>query len=209
MAERFRDYLPVVVDIETGGFNAQTDAVLEIAAVFVSFDNNLLIPGPSVHHNVTPKLGTNIEPASLKITGIDLTDPNRVSMNEQSAFKDLFTHIRQQLKNHSCQRAILVAHNAAFDQQFINSVCERSKVSRNPFHPFSVIDTASLSALAVGHTVLAKSCERANIDFDARCAHSALYDAQKTAELFCSIVNRWQTLGGWPLGKNYSDADTQ
>ena len=199
IAERFRSYLPVVIDIETGGFNAKTDAVLEIAAVFVSFEGELLVPQKTVHHHVTPKIGTNIEPASLKITGIDLTDPERNSISEQEAFKDLFTHVRAELKTHNCQRAILVAHNAAFDQQFINSVCERSNINRCPFHPFSSIDTASLSALAVGHTVLSKACARAGVDFDTRSAHSAIYDAQKTAELFCNIVNRWQTLGGWPL----------
>lgn len=198
-SERFRSYLPVVIDIETGGFNAKTDAVLEIAAVFVHFEGDLLVQGETVHHHVIPKLGTNIEPASLKITGIDLTREDRNAISEKDAFRDLFSHVRTQIKEHNCQRAILVAHNAAFDQQFINSVCERSNISRNPFHPFSSLDTASLAALAVGHTVLSKACERAGVDFDARSAHSAIYDAQKTAELFCNIVNRWQTLGGWPL----------
>ena len=119
-------------------------------------------------------------------------------------FKDLFTHVREQLKLHNCQRAIIVAHNAAFDQQFMNSVCERSGINRSPFHPFSAIDTASISALAVGHTVLSKACARAGVEFDARCAHSAIYDAKKTADLFCTIVNKWQMLGGWPLQDKWS-----
>ncbi len=204
LAERFRNYLPVVIDIETGGFNAKTDAVLELAAVFVSFEGDVLIPGKSVHHHITPKVGTNIEPASLKITGIDLTDPARKAIGEREAFKDLFINVREQLKLHDCQRAILVAHNAAFDQQFINSVCERSAINRSPFHPFSAIDTASISALAVGHTVLSKACARAGVEFDTRYAHSAIYDANKTAELFCTIVNKWQRLGGWPLQDKWS-----
>jgi ribonuclease T len=41
----------------------------------------------------------------------------------------------------------------------------------------------------------------AGIDFDNDEAHSARYDALKTAELYCQIVNTWQELGGWPLGE--------
>jgi len=39
----------------------------------------------------------------------------------------------------------------------------------------------------------------AGIDFDNKKAHSAVYDTEKTAELFCMIVNRWKDMGGWDL----------
>ena len=39
-AQRFRGYFPVVIDVETAGFNAQTDALLEIAATTLSLDEN-------------------------------------------------------------------------------------------------------------------------------------------------------------------------
>ena len=39
-----------------------------------------------------------------------------------------------------------------------------------------------------------EACHRAGIAFESSRAHSALYDAEKTAELFCDIVNRWQML---------------
>ncbi|MFB0969134.1 MAG: exonuclease domain-containing protein, partial [Pseudomonadales bacterium] len=64
------------------------------------------------------------------------------------------------------------------------------------FHPFSSFDTATLCGLAYRQTVLARACEVAGISFDADEAHSALYDCEKTADIFCSIVNKWKELGG-------------
>ena len=60
-------------------------------------------------------------------------------------------------------------------------------------------DTTSLAGLALGQTVLVKACRAAGIAFDQSEAHSALYDAQKTTELFCFMVNRYKALGGWPV----------
>ena len=94
---------------------------------------------------------------------------------------------------------MIVAHNAAFDHGFLNSAIERCNIKRTPFHPFVSFDTTTLSGLALGQTVLAKACAAAKIDFDNSQAHSALYDTERTAELFCFIVNKWQALGGWPL----------
>jgi ribonuclease T len=88
---------------------------------------------------------------------------------------------------------VIVAHNAAFDAGFISGVCTRQAIKRNPFHPFTTVDTAALGAVAYGHTVLQELCRRAGIAFDQSRAHSAAYDAERTAELFCAIVN------GWPI----------
>ncbi len=199
IAERFRSFLPVVIDLETGGFNPESNAILEIAAVFLDYQGLELQPGKIMAFNVIPKSGTRVELASLQFTGINLDDPNRNAISEREALNVLFSEVRHEMKNQHCQRAILVAHNASFDQQFINAACQRNNLKRSPFHPFSALDTASLSALAYGHTVLHKACERAGIQFDNRQAHSAKYDAKVTAQLFCQIVNRWQQLGGWPL----------
>lgn len=200
LANRFRTYLPVVVDIETGGFNSKTDAILEISAVLLAMDDaGRLDIDQTFFHRVIPFPGANIEEAALKFTGIDPYHPLRVAKAEQEVFKDMFRLIRTAMKSSHCKRAILVAHNAHFDHGFINAAAERHDLKRNPFHPFSSFDTASLSGLAFGQTVLSRACEAANIDFDNDKAHSARYDAEKTAELFCHIVNRWQELGGWPL----------
>jgi len=199
MAERFRGYLPVVVDIECGGFNARTDAILEIAAVIPGMDEaGILEPEQTYFHRVKPFEGANIEEAALKFTGIDPWHPLRVARHEPEVFRELFRVIRSALKANGCKRAVLVAHNAHFDHGFINAAVARHDLKRNPFHPFSSLDTATLSGLAYGQTVLARACEAAGIEFDSNEAHSARYDAEKTAELFCGIVNRWQELGGWP-----------
>lgn len=200
MAQRFRGYLPVVVDIECGGFNAKTDAILEISAVILGFDEKgTLGIEQTFFQRVVPFQGANIEEAALKFTGIDPYHPLRIAKSEKEVLEDMYRMIRTAIKANHCKRAILVAHNAHFDHGFINAATDRHKIKRNPFHPFSSFDTATLSGLAYGQTVLARACEVAKIEFNSSEAHSAKYDAYKTAELFCGIVNRWQQLGGWPL----------
>jgi len=200
MSARFRGYLPVVVDIECGGFNAKTDAILEISAVILGMsEKSVLQIEQTYFHRVVPFEGSNIEEAALKFTGIDPWHPLRIARSEKDVFNDLFKAIRTSMKSNGCKRAILVAHNAHFDHGFINAAAARHDLKRNPFHPFSSFDTATLSGLAYGQTVLARACEAAGISFDNKEAHSAKYDAEKTAQLFCKIVNRWQSMGGWPL----------
>ncbi len=200
MANRFRTYLPVVIDIETGGFNSKTDAVLEIAAVILAIDESGKIEiEQTFFHRVVPFDGANIEEAALKFTGIDPYHPLRIAKSEKDAFSNMFKLVRDSMKSNACKRAILVGHNAHFDHSFLNAASERHNLKRNPFHPFSSFDTATLAGLAYGQTVLSRACEVAKIEFDSNQAHSARYDAEKTAELFCGIVNKWQDLGGWPL----------
>ena len=200
-SQRFRGYFPVVIDVETAGFNARTDALLELAASVLVMDK---ITGEinideTIHFNINPFEGANLEPKALKFTGIDPTNPLRGAVNEEIALKEMFKLVRKKMKLAGCQRAIIVAHNAAFDLGFLNAAISRSEIKRSPFHPFVSFDTTTLAGLVLGQTVLAKACATANIDFNNKEAHSALYDTEKTAELFCLIVNRWQKLGGWPL----------
>lgn len=198
LKQRFRKFLPVVVDVETGGFKAATDAILEIAAVTLVMDGDgLLQADQTIFHRVVPFDGANIDPAALEFTGIDPDDPERGAVSEREAFRDVFKLVKKSVKAHGCNRAILVGHNAHFDHGFVNAASERHNLKRNPFHPFSSFDTASLAGLAYGQTVLSRACEEAGIEFDDGAAHSARYDAEKTAELFCRIVNRWRDLGGW------------
>ncbi len=139
-----------------------------------------------------------MEASALQFTGIDPHSPFRNAQPEKMALDKIFTPIRKAIKETHCTRAILVGHNASFDHSFVFAAAERTGIKRNPFHPFSSFDTATLSGLAFGQTVLAKACAMANIDFNGKEAHSAKYDTEKTAELFCKIVNKWQHLGGWP-----------
>lgn len=200
LANRFRGYFPVIIDVETAGFNANTDALLEIAAVTLHMDEEgMLHPDQTYHAHVTPFEGANLEPAALEFNGIDPNCALRGAIDEDEAMKELCKTIRKQQKAAECQRSVIVAHNATFDQSFVNAAIERCNIKRTPFHPFVSFDTTTLSGLAVGQTVLVKACQAAGIAFDQKEAHSALYDAQKTAELFCYIVNRYASLGGWPL----------
>ncbi|WP_193166244.1 ribonuclease T [Microbulbifer hainanensis] len=200
LAQRFRGFLPVVLDLESGGFNARTDALLEVSAVILDMDEDgRLFPVETHSFHLEPFEGANVEQSALDFIGIDLESPDRDAWPEEIALPELFRKIRSAIKKHSCTRAVMVAHNAHFDLGFINAAVERCGIKRNPFHPFSCFDTATLAGLAYGQTVLARACQVAGIAFDNSSAHSAEYDAEKTAELFCGIVNKWREMGGWPL----------
>jgi ribonuclease T len=193
IAGRFRGFLPVVVDVETGGFNAATDALLEIAAITLRMDESgLLQPGETHACHVQPFPGANLDPKSLAFNGIDPDHPFRMALPENDALKTISAPIRKAIKASGCSRAILVGHNAFFDLGFINAAVQRSGFKNSPFHPFSTFDTVSLAGLAYGQTVLARAVQAAGLQWDSSQAHSAIYDTQKTAELFCAIVNQWR-----------------
>ncbi|MBW9256088.1 MAG: ribonuclease T [Candidatus Thiodiazotropha sp. (ex. Lucinisca nassula)] len=199
MALRFRGYLPVVVDVETGGFDAAKDALLEIAATTLAMDKQgLLYPAETFAHHITPFEGANIDPKALEFNGIDPDHPFREALTESDGLKQLFTPIRKAIKASGCKRAILVGHNAFFDLGFLNAAVARCGIKRNPFHPFSTFDTVSLAGMAYGQTVLAKAAKAAGLEWDSSQAHSAIYDTEQTARLFCTIINQWQQTCGAP-----------
>lgn len=195
IAQRFRGFLPVAVDVETGGFDARRDALLEIAAVPILMDDEgRLVPHETHACHVAPFPGANLDPKALAFTGIDPDHPFRDALEEKAALQKIFKPIRQLVKETGCSRAILVGHNAFFDLGFINAAVERTGIKRNPFHPFSTFDTVTLAGLAYGQTVLARAAQAACLEWDSGEAHSAIYDTERTAELFCSVVNRWAEL---------------
>jgi ribonuclease T len=190
MSRRFRAFLPVVIDVETGGFNSAKDALLEIAAVMIQFGpDGRLCRGESHSYHVRPFEGANLEPASLAVNGIDPWHPLRPAIPEKDALGRIFTEVRTQMKTHDCKRAVLVGHNAAFDLAFLNAAVARAEIKRNPFHPFSCFDTATLAGAAFGQTVLAKAAQVCGIEWDSNSAHSARYDAERTADIFCEVCN--------------------
>ncbi|MGZ8096472.1 MAG: ribonuclease T [Methylosarcina sp.] len=195
LERRFRGYLPVVIDIETSGFNPKKNALLEIAAVIVEFNSNRdleITERYSTH--ITPFKNAELDESALKFNGIDPHHPFRMAVEEDAALHMIFRPIRQAIKRNNCTRAILVGHNPAFDINFLNAAIQRTQNKRSPFHPFSTFDTATLGGLAYQETVLAKIAKAAGLEWDDERAHSALYDAEITAELFCRIVNRWKQL---------------
>jgi ribonuclease T len=191
MARRFRGYLPVAIDVETGGFHASTDALLEIAATLIDMDpDGVLKRGVSHHFHVKPFEGGRLDPVSLSVTGIDPYHPLRPALPERDALQRVFREVRHAVRAYGCRRAILVGHNAAFDLGFLNAAVARADVKRNPFHPFSCFDTATLAGAALGQTVLAKAVTVAGLDWDADNAHNARYDAERCADIFCLVCNR-------------------
>ena len=195
MANRFRGFLPVVVDVETGGFNCKTDALLEIAAVLLDIDaDGQLVRGETIRYHVKPFEGANIEEASLAVNGIDPHHPLRPAIDERDALQRTFREVRRAVREVRCSRAVLVGHNAHFDLGFLNEAVARTTIKRNPFHPFSCFDTATLCGVAYGQTVLARAAIAAGLGWDETQAHSASYDAEMTAELFCDVVNRYRDI---------------
>jgi ribonuclease T len=191
MARRFRGYLPVVIDVETGGFHAATDALLEIAAVLIDMDTDGTLKRGATHtYHVQPFQGARLDPAALAVTGIDPHHPLRPALPEREALQRIFREVRHALRACGCRRAILVGHNAAFDLAFLNAAVSRTDLKRNPFHPFSCFDTATLAGAALGQTVLAKALAVAGLEWDAGSAHCARYDAERSAEIFCLVCNR-------------------
>jgi ribonuclease T len=193
MADRFRGFLPVVVDVETGGFNCRTDALLEIAAVLLRVDGGgSLVRTDTYRYHVKPFEGANLEPASLAVNGIDPDHPLRPAIAEKDALMNTFREVRRAVREAGCTRAILVGHNASFDLGFLNEAVLRSGIKRNPFHPFSCFDTATLCGVAYGQTVLSRAVKAAGLPWEEESAHSAAYDAEVTADIFCDIVNRFR-----------------
>jgi ribonuclease T len=192
MAERFRGFLPVVVDAETGGFDWNRHALLEMAAIPIEIDDDgRLVPGEVACAHFEPAPGTEIDPKSLEVTGIRIDHPFRMAKPEKEALDHVFAAVRAALRRHDCQRAILVGHNAHFDLNFLNAAVARTAHKRNPFHPFSVFDTVTLGGIAYGQTVLGRALAAAGLAWNGDEAHSAVYDAERTAELFCKIANAW------------------
>jgi len=189
LKDRFRKFLPVVVDLETGGFDAEENPILEIAIQLVDWESNQLVLGDSYRHHIDPFKGLRLNQESLDFLKLDLSHPLRVSVDEKTAITDLFKIINKHKSKYECSRAILVGHNAFFDHSFLLAACKRNNIKKSPFHPFSLIDTVSLGVLATKQTVLARVCKELQVEYDNDEAHSAAYDAKVTAEVFCSIVN--------------------
>ena len=203
MSRRFRGFMPVVIDVETGGFNAQKDALLEVAAVILKLDNNGIIEiDEQISRHIVPFEGSNMEPKSMEVNGIDPYHPFRMATHEKQALNEIFKVIRDAMKKNQCKKSIMVGHNTMMDLNAINAAAERCAIKRNPFHPFSTFDTVSLAGLAHGQTVLSRAVQAANIEWDNEHAHSAAYDAFKTAELFNSIVNKWRKTNGMVWSAN-------
>ncbi len=192
IAKRFRGFLPVVVDLETGGFDADKHALLELAAVVLDIDaQGKLYKKHTIHSHIKPFDGAKIDPEALKVNGIQPNHPLRIAKDEKTALEELFSALKKHLKEANCSRAIMVAHNAMFDMGFLQAATARCKIKSSPFHSFSSFDTVTLGGVMTGQTVLARIAESCGLEYDTNLAHGAKYDAELTADIFCQLVNRW------------------
>lgn len=197
--DRFDGYLPVVIDLETSGCEPSTDAMLELAAVLIDYDKDQLKPGNLYACHIEPFPGARMDPKSLEINRIDPGHPFRFAIPEAQALLELFLFVHREVRASGCRRAMLVGHNAHFDLSFLQFAIRRCGLKKkSPFHSFSCFDTATLAGLIYGKTVLAKALSAARIPFNPNEAHSAIYDAQCTAELFCRIVNQTSQTSAHP-----------
>src|SRR5690606_1545008 len=99
MAARFRGYLPVVVDVETGGFNCATDALLEIAATTIGMDEGgFLYPEHSQYFHAESVTRANIAQAALDFTRIRLDHTLRMAVSEEHALTEIFRSLLKSLK---------------------------------------------------------------------------------------------------------------
>lgn len=192
LKNRFRGFLPVVVDVETSGVDYKTNAILEMCVTFVDINEaGEFYRAESHFEHILPFDGAVLCQESLDFNQIDPWQPLRYALEEKEALTRLFAPIHAALKKHRCQRAVLVGHNAWFDLLFVREAAVRSKL-KFPFHAFTCFDTATLAGLFYGQTVLVKAVEAAGLGFNLKEAHSAVYDAEKTADLFCTMLNTWR-----------------
>lgn len=190
LCKRFRGFLPIVIDVETGGVDPNNNPLLEIAMVQLNFDENQMFsPGETHHWHIKPFEGAKLDPKALQINKIVPDHPFRFAIDEKKALQEMFDLIKAEIKKHQCQRAVLVGHNAWFDLAFIMAAAKRCGFKKTPFHSFTTFDTATLAGAVYGETVLAKAMKAASMEFDQNQAHSAIYDTEKTADLFCHIIN--------------------
>lgn len=192
---RFDGFLPIVIDLETSGCIAATDGLLELAAVLVNFDDNdQLQPGALYACHIELFPGARLDPKAMAVNRIDPEHPFRFAIQEKEALLELFAFVQQALKATGCRRAMLTGHNAHFDLSFLQAAIHRCDLrKKSPFHSFACFDTATLAGFVYGKTVLAKALSAARIPFDHNEAHSAIYDAQSTATLFCKMINGTKT----------------
>ena len=159
----------VVFDIETTGFSAVTDRIIEIGAVKVE------------DGKITDKFSTFVNPKRpipfriTELTGI--TDEMVIDSPDIETILPQFIEF--------IGDAVLVAHNASFDVGFIEQNCKRQKIEAD----FTYVDTVALARVllpALNRFKLDTVAKALNISLENH--HRAVDDAGCTAEIFVKFV---------------------
>ncbi|MFL4468711.1 exonuclease domain-containing protein [Tateyamaria armeniaca] len=163
----------VPFDTETTGLSVEKDAVVQLGAVRVL--NGRIVDGEVMDTYVNP--GRAIPPASTNVhhvTDADVADAPSIA-EVGRAFHQF------------ARDAVLVAHNAPFDIGLLRK--HETDMGVAWTHP--VLDTVLLSAVVFGTTEdhsLDALCERLGISIPSDLRHTALGDAQATAEALVRLL---------------------
>lgn len=170
----------VVFDTETTGLLPHKDEIVQIGAVRVV--NGRIVAGEVIDQLVDP--GMPIPPASTKVHGIsDAMVRGKPHIAEAGMGFHIFA-----------RDAVIVAHNAPFDMAFLRRHSRDMGVAwENP-----IMDTVLLSAVLFGasetHT-LDSLCNRLDVTILPHLRHTALGDAQATAEVFVKMLSMLEARG--------------
>lgn len=175
-----------VFDTETTGLLPHKDEIVQIGALRVL--NGRIIKGEEFNTLVDPQ--RPIPEASTRVHGIsnDMVRGAPDIAKAAAAFH-LFA-----------SDAVIVAHNAPFDMAFLRRHAQAAQVHWD--HP--ILDTVLLSAVLFGASVphtLDALCDRLDITIPTALRHTALGDAQATAEALVKMIPMLQALGFSTLGE--------
>ena len=166
----------VVFDIETTGFSAVNDRIIEIGAVKV--EGGRIVDRYSTFVNPERPIPFEIE----KLTGI-----HDGMVEDAEVIEDVLPKFME-----FCQDCIMVAHNAEFDMSFIRENCRRQGIERK----FTVVDT-----LAMARSML-PDLKNYKLDTVVEAVggslenhHRAVEDAESTADIFVKFVARLKNMG--------------
>ena len=166
----------VVFDIETTGFSAVNDRIIEIGAVKV--ENGEIVDRYSTFVNPERPIPFEIE----KLTGI-----NDGMVVDAAVIEDILPEFLA-----FSEDCIMVAHNAEFDMSFIKENCRRMNLLRK----FTVVDT-----LAMARSML-PDLKNYKLDTVVEAVggtlenhHRAVEDAESTADIFVKFVARLKGMG--------------
>ncbi|GAA6165078.1 hypothetical protein NBRC116590_27820 [Pelagimonas sp. KU-00592-HH] len=176
----------VVFDTETTGLLPHKDEIVQIGAVRVV--NGRIVPGEEINQLVNP--GMKIPAASTKVHHVT---------NEMVADAPGIDTVSRDFHKFA-NGSVIVAHNAPFDMAFLKRHGKRLGVAWD--HP--IIDTVLLSAVLFGasetHTLDAL-CDRLGVTIPPHLRHTALGDAQATAEVLCKLLPMLQSRGYATFGE--------
>ncbi|MGR3712345.1 MAG: exonuclease domain-containing protein [Shimia sp.] len=170
----------VVFDSETTGLLPHKDEIVQLGAVRVL--RGQIVTGETINRLVNP--GRPIPPVSTKVHHI--TDAMVADAPPLAPVAAEFHHFARD--------AVIVAHNAPFDMAFLH----RRAKEFNLAWPHPVLDTVLLSAVLFGTTethTLDALCARLGVTIPEHLRHTALGDAQATAEVLCRMLPMLKSRG--------------